>query len=65
MDDLKQRDLSHKRDHELTREERRELRRRFEEFLALMRGNRDSLAGEAVKRKQITPWRPSGQAKRY
>ena len=65
MDDLKQRDLSHKRDHELTVEERRELRRRFEEFLTLMRGNSGVLAADKPKRKQVKPWRPTGSAKHH
>lgn len=64
MDDLKQRDLSHKRDHELTGEERRELRRRFQEFLTLMRGNSGLLDGDQPKRKRVKPWRPAAQAKR-
>lgn len=33
-EDIRQRDLSHKSVEEMTREERRELRRRFEEFVS-------------------------------
>ena len=61
MDDLRQRDLSKKPESELTLEERRELKRRFEEFIGMVRkkGGLETAPEEAPKPKEVRRWRPS------
>ncbi len=65
MEELSQRDLSHKRDTDLTAEERRELRRRFDDFLAIMRRSSAGPAKPAVPARKVKPWRPKAPPKPY
>jgi hypothetical protein len=69
MDDITERDLSRKRDRDLTTEERQELARRFKEFKQLVRerGARNvglapqTKAGQGGK-KRIKKWDPAAIA---
>ncbi len=59
-DDIRHRDLSQIPEDEMTFEEKRELRRRFEEFVGLMR--RPSVAdklGAKPSEKKVRPWDPA------
>ena len=60
MDDLRQRDLSAKPESELTLEERRELTRRFEEFIVMVRkkGGLDTGPKAEPKPKEVRRWQP-------
>lgn len=65
MDDIKHRDLSAIPEDEMTAEERRELKRRFDEFVGLVR--RPAVAGSlgrAPSQKQTTRWDPATMGKR-
>ncbi|WP_193367748.1 hypothetical protein [Pelagibius marinus] len=65
MDDIRHRDLSEIPESEMTLEERRELKRRFEEFVGLMR--RPSVAnsiGKPASKKATKRWDPSTMGKR-
>ena len=64
MDDLKQRDLSNIPESELTQEERNELRRRFEEFVGILRRRSGAPAVEAPA-KRIQRWDPAAMARRH
>ncbi len=62
MDDLEERDLSGKRDEELTKEEKQELARRFDEFSRLVHEKgRETLGIEDKPRekKRIRKWNPA------
>lgn len=66
MDDIRHRDLSEIPESEMTVEERRELKRRFEEFVGLMR--RPGVAGSIGKpasQKQTKRWNPATMGKRH
>lgn len=64
-DDLKQRDLSNKPDSQLTAEERRELKRRFDEFVGIMRSQGMAPAKPEKKAKRIQKWDPAAYARRH
>lgn len=64
MDDIKHRDLSEIPEAEMTAEERRELKRRFDEFVGLVR--RPAVAGSLGKspsQKQTQQWDPATMGK--
>ena len=67
MDDIKLRDLSHIPESELTEEERRELKRRFEEFVGRLRKEGDlSTAEEAEETpKRVQRWDPRSLSRRH
>ena len=65
MDDIRHRDLSDIPESEMTLEEKRELKRRFEEFVGLVR--RPGLAGSlgsAPSQKNTQRWNPATMGKR-
>jgi hypothetical protein len=65
MDDIKHRDLSAIPESEMTEEERRELKRRFDEFVGLVR--RPAVAGSLGKspsQKQTKEWDPATMGRR-
>ncbi|WP_420349606.1 hypothetical protein [Pelagibius sp.] len=65
-DDIRHRDLSQIPEDEMSPEEKRELRRRFEEFVGLMR--RPSVAdklGARPSEKTVRPWDPATAKKRH
>src|SRR3546814_13383671 len=65
MDDIRHRDLSEIPESEMTAEERRELKRRFEEFVGLVR--RPAVAGspgQAPSPKQPQRWDPATMGQR-
>ncbi len=69
MDDIRERDLSKKRDQDLTSEERRELARRFKEFKQIVRargarnvGLAPNTKGQASGKKRIRKWDPAAIA---
>lgn len=65
MDELEERDLSRKRDEELTTEEKQELARRFEEFSQLVREKGPARLGiedKPKKQKRIRKWDPAALA---
>ena len=64
MDDLSQRDFSQKRVEDLSQVERQELRRRFEEFVTVMRGRRLG-AGTAPPPKPVTKWDPAVHGRKH
>jgi hypothetical protein len=66
MTDIKQRDLSRKRDEDLTSEERQELQRRFEEFAQMVRENgaeRMGIQDRPTSQKKVKKWDPTSMAK--
>ena len=66
MEDIRHRDLSEIPESEMTLEERRELKRRFEEFVGLVR--RPSVAnslGKAPSQKKTKRWNPATMGKRH
>lgn len=66
MTDITQRDLSRKRDADLTDEERQELQRRFEEFAQMVRENgaeRMGIQGKPTGQKKVKKWDPASMAK--
>lgn len=65
MDDIRHRDLSQIPEDEMSPEERRELKRRFEEFVGLMRRS-SSPNALAVKppKKKLQRWDPTSMGKR-
>lgn len=65
MDDLSQRDLSHIPDEELSLEERKELQRRFEDFVGRMRRRAGKSAVAAAKPKRIMRWDPVALSRRH
>lgn len=65
MDDIRHRDLSAIPESEMTAEERRELKRRFEEFVGLVQ--RPAVAGSlgrSPSEKQTKRWNPATMGKR-
>ena len=65
MDDLSERDLSDKRDEDLTPEERQELQRRMDEFVDRMDLHRPGKDAAKEKPKRITVWDPAAIAQRH
>lgn len=67
MDDISKRDLSQIPDSELTTEERRELRRRFEEFVGRMRKKEGITAPKEseAEAKQVRRWDPRGMTQQH
>lgn len=63
-DDLKQRDLSSKPDSQLTADERKELKRRFEEFVGIMRSQGMVPDKPASKPKRVEKWNPATHGRR-
>jgi len=68
MTDIKERDLSRKRDEDLTQEERQELQRRFEEFAQMVRERGAERMGIQRKsagagQKTVKKWDPASMAK--
>lgn len=58
MDDLRQKDLSNIPVQEMTKEERQELRRRFKEFVGMIRKSKEPIVGEPEKPKKVQKWDP-------
>ncbi len=58
MDDLAHRDFSGISVENMSPDERRELKRRFEEFIGAMRGDQDSEVAELQTSKRIEKWDP-------
>ncbi len=63
-DDLKQRDLSSKPDSQLTADERKELKRRFDEFVGIMRSQGMVPNEPAEKPKRVEKWNPATHGRR-
>ena len=66
MDDIRHRDLSQIPEDEMTLEERRELKRRFDEFVGLMR--RPAVAsklGAKPSEKKLQRWDPASMGRRH
>ena len=66
MDDIRHRDLSEIPESEMTAEERRELKRRFDEFVGLVR--RPAVAnrlGKSPGEKKTQQWDPATMGKRH
>ncbi|MFQ5776299.1 MAG: hypothetical protein ACE5GS_17410 [Kiloniellaceae bacterium] len=59
MDDLSQRDLSDVPDEDLTPEERRELQRRFNEFLEQLQERREYDSATGPRPRRIMRWDPA------
>jgi len=66
MEDIRERDLSQIPEEDLTQEERHELRRRFKEFVGVMRKNGVNLGGgkKSEKKKSVRRWDPSTMGRR-
>ena len=64
MEDLRERDLSDIPDHQLSAAERRELERRFVEFLSAMR-SRIKGGKLARKRRQVVKWDPARHGRKH
>jgi hypothetical protein len=66
MEDIRHRDLSEIPEAEMTAEERRELKRRFEEFVGLMgRPAVASRVGKPARQKATQHWDPATMGKRH
>ena len=65
MDDLSQRDFSQRQIEDLTQAERQELRRRFEEFVAAMRGGPKPGAEPEPPAKPVTKWDPALHGRKH
>lgn len=63
-DELKQRDLSSKPDSQLTADERKELKRRFDEFVGIMRSQGMVPSEPASKPKKVEKWNPMTHGRR-
>lgn len=63
-DDLKQRDLSSKPDSQLTADERKELKRRFDEFVGIMRSQGMVPEKPASQPKRVEKWNPMTHRRR-
>ncbi|NIA68570.1 hypothetical protein HBA54_08200 [Pelagibius litoralis] len=65
MDDIRHRDLSQIPEDEMSLEERRELKRRFEEFVGLMRrSSSPDKPGVKPPEKKVQRWDPASMGKR-
>ena len=58
--DLRQADFSQKRDEDLTKEERNEINRRFQELYAALRSAEDRKAQAKPEKKVVKKWDPRG-----
>ncbi len=58
MSDIRQKDLSNKSVQDMDSEERKEIRRRFEEFANQVGQNNDSILAAPEKPKKVTKWDP-------
>jgi hypothetical protein len=58
MSDIRQKDLSDKSVQEMTSEEKKEMRRRFEEFANQVGQNNDSILATPEKPKKVVKWDP-------
>lgn len=65
MDDLSQRDLSDIPDEDLSPDERRELQRRFADFVGLLRARAGKGAKGPAKPKRIMQWDPVALSRRH
>lgn len=65
LDDLTQRDLSSIPDAELSPDERRELQRRFEDFVGLLRARAGRAVQAPAKPKRIMRWDPVALSRRH
>lgn len=65
MDDLSQRDLSDIPDEDLSPDERRELQRRLEDFVGLLRARAGKGAKAPAKPKRIMQWDPVALSRRH
>ncbi|MCZ4280773.1 hypothetical protein O4H49_08290 [Kiloniella laminariae] len=63
MTDIRQKDLSDKPVQEMTAEERKEMRRRFEEFATLVGRNNESILAPPEKPKKVVKWDPRTMAR--
>jgi hypothetical protein len=61
-EDIRQRDLSDKRVDEMTPEERREMKRRFQEFFSQVRS--DNPPAQPTARKRVRRWDPTTDVRR-
>ncbi|MEM7173170.1 MAG: hypothetical protein AAF530_23605 [Pseudomonadota bacterium] len=59
MSDLSQRDLSQIPEHKMSPEERRELKRRYDEFLGILRRKSGLMGAPKPAEKTIRPWSPA------
>ncbi len=64
-DELKQRDLSAIDDADLSPQERRELQRRFDEFVTQVRVRAGLTAPDKAKPKRISRWDPAAISRRH
>ena len=65
MDDIRLRDLSRVPESQLTREEREELRRRYNEFVGRLRKEGSLPPSKPVKKNpNVEPWDPRKSARR-
>jgi hypothetical protein len=64
-DDLSQRDLSGVDDEDLTQDERRELHRRFDDFVTRLRERAGLKARAKEKPKRVSSWDPGATSQRH
>ncbi len=62
MTDLSQRDLSRIPEHKLSAEERQELKRRYDEFIGILRRKSGLLEAVKAPEKKVRPWVPGAVA---
>ena len=66
MDDIRLRDLSRVPESQLTREEREELRRRYNEFVGRLRKEGTLPLAEPVNKKpNVEPWDPRKRVRKH
>ncbi|WP_085901272.1 MULTISPECIES: hypothetical protein [Kiloniella] len=58
MSDIRQKDLSDKSVQDMNSEEKKEMRRRFEEFASQVGQNNDSILATPEKPKKVVKWDP-------
>ena len=64
MDDIRQKDLSNKAVQDMSPEERQEMKRRFEEFAAAMKGSTtDARTEKPAPEKKVVKWDPRKMGK--
>ncbi|MFD2204067.1 hypothetical protein [Kiloniella antarctica] len=64
MSDIRQKDLSNKSVQEMDGDERKEMRRRFEEFANQVGKNNDSILAPPEKPKKVVKWDPKTMGKK-
>ncbi len=64
-EEISQRDLSAIDDADLSPQERRELKRRFDEFASRLRARTGLTAADTSKPKRITRWDPAAISRRH